>query len=89
MVGQFVWATVESLSKDGNKTVGDLAATLTGNGTNTDGCLGLSALGISKVSCNMVSSFICQAKKPQIFSKNGEELPFSEELLKQAEEEML
>jgi hypothetical protein len=82
-----VWTSMEKVSSGGNDWLGDLASALVppAKGATPGDCMGLSAVGISGLSCDMVSNFVCEAPKPKLFGDKGQELPFSDDLLKMAE----
>jgi hypothetical protein len=77
---------MEKVTSGGDNWLGDLASALVPppKETSPGDCMGLSTVGITGLSCDMVSNFVCQAPKPKIF-ENGLELPFSDDLLKMAE----
>ncbi|XP_059475819.1 macrophage mannose receptor 1-like isoform X2 [Neocloeon triangulifer] len=67
--------------------LGDLASALLPppkNPADQGDCMGISSLGILGVSCDMVSNFVCQAPPPKLIGDNGNELPFSMDLLNMA-----
>ncbi|XP_059476500.1 serine-rich adhesin for platelets-like isoform X2 [Neocloeon triangulifer] len=67
--------------------LGDLASALLPppkNPADQGDCMGISSLGILGVSCDMVSNFVCQAPPPKLIADNGNELPFSMDLLNMA-----
>jgi hypothetical protein len=78
---------MEKVSTGGDNWLGDLASALVPpkKGAAPGDCMGLSAAGISGLSCDMVSNFVCEAPKPKILGEKEQELPFSDELLRMAE----
>jgi hypothetical protein len=78
---------MEKVSSGGDNWLGDLASALVppSKEATPGDCMGLSAAGISGLSCDMVSNFVCQAPNPKILGESGQELPFSDDLLKMAE----
>jgi hypothetical protein len=78
---------MSSVSDGGSNWLGDLASALVppkNKGGDGD-CMGLSAVGLLGLSCDMVSNFVCQAPNPKIIDVNGAELPFSADLLNMAD----
>jgi hypothetical protein len=71
----------------GSNWLGDLASALLPpkNSADKGDCMGLSSLGLGGIPCDTVSNFVCQAPDPKLLGANGEELPFSADLLKAAD----
>jgi hypothetical protein len=67
--------------------LGDLASALLPpkSKADTGDCMGLSSLGLEGIPCDTISNFVCQAPEPKLLGANGEELPFSADLLKAAD----
>lgn len=61
---------MSSLGGDGSNWLGDLAAAVIPQKTpeNNGDCMGLSAAGLTGVSCDMVMNFACQAPSPPNYS---------------------
>jgi len=79
--------SMSKVSDGGSNWLGDLASALVPQPDKSkDGdCMGLSAVGLMGLSCDMVSNFVCQAPQPKLLGENGLELPFSADLLKMAD----
>jgi hypothetical protein len=78
---------MEKVSTGGDNWLGDLASALVppSKEATPGDCMGLSAVGISGLSCDMVTNFVCQAPAPKLINEDGQELPFSNDLLKMAD----
>jgi len=79
--------SMSKVSDGGSNWLGDLASALVPQPDKSkDGdCMGLSAVGLMGLSCDMVSNFVCQAPQPKLIGESGQELPFSADLLKMAD----
>lgn len=78
---------MSAVSAGGSNWLGDLASALVPpkkKGGDGD-CMGLSAVGLLGLSCDMVSNFVCQAPDPTLIGFKGEEIPFSMDLLHMAD----
>lgn len=79
---------MSKLTDEGSSNwLGDLASALLPpkNNAKEGDCMGLSSLGLEGIPCDTVSNFVCQAPDPKLLGENGEQLPFSADLLKAAD----
>lgn len=82
-----VLTSMSQVSDGGSNWLGDLASALLPPKNNAgDGdCMGLSSLGLLGIPCDTVSNFVCQAPEPKLLGENGEQMPFSLDLLMAAD----